>query len=79
MVPKADIPETPFDESSTQTNEMEVVEAASALEHRQPVIASALRQFSQAWEMSVRKISPVYAGRLIDSCKLQEVLCSLLC
>ena len=28
MVPKADIPETPFDEGNTQTNEMVVVKAS---------------------------------------------------
>jgi len=79
MVPKADIPETPFDESSTQTNEMVVVEAASASEHRQPVIASATIKFAQSPKISVRRTSPVYAGQLTDSCRFRELFCSLLC
>jgi hypothetical protein len=79
MVPKADIPETPFDEANTQTNEMVVVEAASSLEHRQSITVSVPIMFVQSRKISVRGISPVYTGQLTDSCRLQELLCSLLC
>ena len=78
MVPKADIPETPFDEGNTQTNEMVVVKAASSLEHRESVTVS-VPMFAQSLKISVRRISPVYTGQLTDSCRLQELLCSLLC
>ena len=78
MVPKADIPETPFDEGNTQTNEMVVVKAASPLEPRQPVTVS-VPMFVQSRKISVRRISPVYTGQLTDSCRFQELLCSLLC
>jgi hypothetical protein len=78
MVPKADIPETPFDEGNTQTNEMVVVKAASSLEHRQSVTVS-VPMFAQSRKISVRRISPVYIGQLTDSCRFQELLCSLLC
>ena len=80
MVPKADIPETPFDEGNTQTNEMVVVKAASSLEHRQSVTVSVpIIMFAQSRKISVRRISPVYTGQLTDSCRFQELLCSLLC
>ena len=79
MVPKVDIPETPFDEGDTPTNEMVVVEAASSLEHRQSVTASVPTMFAQSRKISVRRISPVYAGQLTDSCRFQELFCSLLC
>ena len=39
MVPKADIPETLFDEADTSTNEMVVEKAASSWEYRQSVTA----------------------------------------
>jgi hypothetical protein len=78
MVPKADIPETPFDEGNTQTNEMVVVKAASSLEPRQSVTVS-VPMFAQSRKISVRRISPVYTGQLTDSCRFQELLCSLLC
>jgi len=78
MVPKADIPETPFDEGTTQTNEIVVVKAASSLEPRQSVTVS-VPMFAQSRKISVRTISPVYTGQLTDSCRFQELLCSLLC
>jgi hypothetical protein len=79
MVPKADIPETPFDEDNTPTNEMVVVKAASSLEYRQSVTVSVPIMFAQSREISVRRISPVFTGQLTDSCRFQELLCSLLC
>jgi hypothetical protein len=80
MVPKADIPETPFDEANTQTNEMEVVDASSSLlEHRQSVTASVPIMFAQSQKMNIRKVSRVFVGRLTESCRFQELFCSLLC
>src|SRR5499425_2960691 len=79
MVPKADIPETPFDEENTQTNEMVVLKVASSLEHRQSVRLSVPTMFAQLRKISLRRISLVYTGRLTDSCRLQELLCCLLC
>ncbi len=79
MVPKADIPETAFDEANTPTNEMVVVKAASSLEHRQSVTVSVPIMFAHSRKISVRRISPVYTGQLTDSCRFQELLCSLLC
>src|SRR5262252_509787 len=79
MVPKADIPETPFDEGNTQTNEMVVVKAASSLEYRQSVTVSVRIMFAQSRKISVLRISPVYTGQLTNSCRFQELFCSLLC
>ena len=79
MVPKADIPETPFDEGNTQTNEMVVVKAASSLEYRQSVTVSVPIMFAQSRKISVLRISPVYKVQLTNSCRFQELFCSLLC
>jgi hypothetical protein len=79
MVPKADIPETPFDEANTPTNEMVVVKAASSMEHRQSIIAPVPVMFAQSRKIRVRRISPVVAGQLTDSHRFQALLCSLLC
>jgi hypothetical protein len=79
MVPKADIPETPFDEGNTQTNEMVVVKAASSLDYRQSVTVSVPIMFAQSRKISVLRISPVYIGQLTNSCRFQELFCSLLC
>lgn len=78
MVPKTDLSETPFDEANTPTNEMVVEKAASAWERRQSIIALVPRIFPQP-RTSVRTTRPVYAGRLADSCRLLELICSLLC
>ena len=78
MVPKADIPETLFDEANTPTNEFVVEKAASAWEHRSSVIASVPRIFAQPLT-DVRGILPVSAGRLTNSCTFREFICSLLC
>jgi len=79
MVPKADIPETLFDEANTPTNEMVVEKAASSLEYRQSVTAFVPRIFAQPPRISVRRILPVYEGRLTDSRTFRELFCSLLC
>ena len=79
MVPKADIPETLFDEANTPTNEIVVEKAASSWEHRQSVTAFVPRIFAQPRRTSVRRILPVYAGRLTDSRTFRELSCSLLC
>jgi hypothetical protein len=79
MVPKADIPETRFDEANTPTNEMAAVNAASSMEHRQSIIASVPVMFAQSQKISVRRTSPVYEGQLTESCRFRELFCSLLC
>jgi hypothetical protein len=79
VVPKADIPETPFDEGNTQTNEMVVVKAATSLEHRESVAASVPTMFALSRKISVRRISPVYSGQLTDARMLRELFCTLLC
>jgi hypothetical protein len=79
MLPKADVPETPFDEGNVQTSEMVVVRAASSLEHRESVTALVPRIFAQPRKISVRRISPFYAGQLTNSCRFRELFCSLLC
>jgi hypothetical protein len=79
VVPKADIPETLFDEATTPTNEMVVEKAASSWEYRQSVTAFVPRIFAQARRINVRRIFQVYAGRLTDSRTFRELFCSLLC
>jgi hypothetical protein len=79
MVPKADISETPFDEANTPTNEIVVTKAASSWEHLQSVTALVPRIFAQPRTTIVRTIFPFYAGRLIDTRMVREILCSLLC
>jgi hypothetical protein len=79
MVPKADIPETSFDEANTPTNEMVVVKAASSMEHRQSIIAPVPVMFAQSRKIRVRRISPIFAGQLTDSHRFQALFCSLLC
>ena len=79
MVPKADIPETLFDEANTPTNEMVVQKAASSWEYRQPGTAFVPKIFVQSRRISVRRILPVYEGRLTDSRTFLELFCSLLC
>ena len=79
MLPKADVPETPFDEGNAQTSEMVVVSAASSQERPQSVTTFVPTMIAQAPKISVRIISAVYAGQLTDSCRFQELFCSLLC
>jgi hypothetical protein len=79
MVPKEDIPETLFDEANTPTNEMVVEKAASSWEYRQSITAFVPTIFAQARTISVRRILPVYAGRLTDSRTFRELFCTLLC
>ena len=79
MVPKADISETLFDEANTPTNEIVVEKAASSWEHRQSDPTFVPRIFAQPRRTSVRRISPVYAGRLTDSRTFQELFCTFLC
>jgi hypothetical protein len=79
MVPKADIPETLFDEANTPTHEILVEKAASSWEHRQSVTAFVPRIFAQPRKTPVRKILQVYAAQLTDSRTFRELFCSLLC
>jgi hypothetical protein len=78
MVPKADIPETPFDEANTSTNEVLVEQAASEWERRQPVTVFVPRLLAQP-QTCVRRIFRVYAGWLSNSRTFRELICSLLC
>ena len=79
MVPKADISDTLFDEANTPTNEMVVQKAASSWEYRQPGTAFVPKIFVESRRISVRRILPVYEGRLTDSRTFLELFCSLLC
>jgi hypothetical protein len=79
MVPKADIPETLFDEANIPTNEIVVEKAASSWERRQSDPAFVGRIFAQPRRTSVRRISPVYVGWLTDSRTFQELFCTFLC
>ncbi len=79
MVPKADIPDTLFDEANTSTNEMAVEKAASSWEYRQSVTAFLPRVFAQPRRINVHRILSVYAGRLTDSRTFRELFCSLVC
>ena len=79
IVPKADIPETPFDESNTETHEMLVVTAVSSLEYRPPVNTFGLSILVQPRTMSVRRVLPVLVGRFTDSRVFRELFCTLLC
>jgi hypothetical protein len=79
MVPKRDIPETVFDEANTPTNEMVVLKAASSLEYRPSFKTFVPKMFAQPQRVRVRRIFPVYAGRLADSRRFRELFCSLVC
>src|SRR5690348_8090844 len=79
MVPKANIPETLFDEANTPTNEMVVEKAASFQVHRQSVTAFLTTLSAQPRKIEVGRTLPVYAGRSADSRTIRELVCSLLC
>jgi hypothetical protein len=79
MAPKADVSETLFDEANTPTNEIVVEKAASSWEPRQSDTAFVQRIFAQPRRTSIRRISPVYPGRLTDSRTFQELFCTFLC
>jgi len=79
MAPTADVPETPFDEANTPTNEMVVQTAPSSREYRPSDTAFVPKIFAQSRSISVRRILPVYAGQLTDSRTFRELFCTLLC
>jgi hypothetical protein len=79
MMPKGDIPETPFDEANTPTNEMVVPKAASSLEYRQCRTALVPNIFARVRRISVRRTLPICAGQLTDSRRFRELFCSFLC
>jgi hypothetical protein len=79
MVPKADIPETPFDEANTPTNEMVVEKMASPSQWGQSLPSLVLRMFAQPRKITARRILPVHAGQLSDSLRLRQLFCSFLC
>jgi hypothetical protein len=78
IVPKADIPETLFDEANTPTNEMVVGKAASSLENRDSVTTFVPKMFAQVRKITARRILPIYATRLTDSRTFRELFCTLL-
>jgi hypothetical protein len=63
IVPKADIPETLFDEANTPTNEMVIGKAASSLENRQLVTTFVPRMFAQVRKIRARRILPIYVAK----------------
>jgi hypothetical protein len=79
IVPKADIPETLFDEANTPTDEMVVQKDASLAEYRQSVTAFAPRIFAHSLRIKVRRILPAYAGQMTECRTLLELFCSLRC
>jgi hypothetical protein len=79
MVPKADSPETLFDEANTPTNEMVVRKLASSLQSLQTVTTFVPSIFSQVRIINIGRISPIYVSRLTDSRTLREIFCFLLC
>jgi hypothetical protein len=79
MLPKADIPETLFDEANTPTNEMVVQEAVSSREHIDLDREFWPRVLADSLRVSVRRISRTYVGQLTDRHRLQELLCTFLC
>jgi hypothetical protein len=78
LLPRADIPETLFDEANTSTNEMVVPTAVALWEFRdsgttfEPIRVQSRR-------VSVRGIVAVYDGQLTDCRALRQRLCTLLC
>jgi len=80
MVPKADIPETLFDEANTPTNEMIVGKAACSLEYlQQSVTLFVPTVVAQSRMFRIPSSSPICAGELTDSRSLRELFCTLLC
>ncbi len=79
MAPKADNPETRFDEANTPTHEMVVQNVASSRETPQPGMETARRVPAQSRRISVRMSLREYAGRSTDSGSLRELLCSFRC
>jgi hypothetical protein len=79
MLPKADFPETLFDEANTPTNEMVVEKAACPLQSLQTVTTFVPWVFAQVRITNIHRISPIYVSRLTDSRTLREIFCFLLC
>jgi len=79
MMPKANVPETRFDEANTSTNEIVAQKDVSSLEYRQSETTFAPGIFAQSLRTSVRRISPVCAGQLADSRTFLELACTLVC
>jgi hypothetical protein len=79
MVPKADIPETLFDEANTPTNEMIVGKAACSLEYLQQSVTLFVPTVLAQSRMFRIPSSSICAGELTDSRSLRELFCTLLC
>ena len=74
MVPKADISETPFDESNNPTNKTVFEKAAPFMGIRlQSVTAFVTKIFTQPRRTSDRRMFPICAGRLTDSRTFREL------
>lgn len=79
IAPQVDIPETPFDEANTPTNEM-VVEKTSASRPNLPSIRAVVpRMIAQPPRIDVDRIFPIFPDRLADSRTFRELFCTFLC
>ena len=79
IAPQVDVPETPFDEANTPTNEM-VVEKTASLGPNQPLMVDLLPKiFVQPPKFDVRSILPIFPDGLDDSRTFRELLCTFLC
>ena len=78
-MPKADNPETLFDEANTPTNEMVIQKAVSSWEYGQSDAASETRILARSRRIIVRRIVPVCASQLTDSRRFRELFCFFRC
>ena len=78
IAPQVDIPETPFDEANTPTNEM-VVEKTSAARPSLASTAVEPRIDAQPSRIENRRILSVFPDRLTDSRTFRELFCTFLC
>lgn len=79
LVPRADVPETRFDEANTPTNEMMVEAVVSSQECRQPIPSLVPKILVLPQRIALRVILPVHKDRSTGHHALQELLCTLLC
>jgi len=79
LVPKADVPDTPFDEASTPTNEMVVEKAAPSTLYGPLIAAYVPRMFAPVQSIGISRVVPLCTRRLIDSRSFRKLLCTLLC
>jgi hypothetical protein len=79
MVPRADVPETRFDEANTPTNEMVVEKVAASQECQKSIAPLPPRIFVVKRRISLHSIVLVHPDRLTGSRPVQELLSTLLC